>query len=120
MVTGDAHALQQMRSTADDGRPVPIGMGPGIGEDGQIITRYADDYRGYRIRQYLWQGDGPVGRWFWQAEDRSGRIGETVLYAGAEREARKVILHDAMRAIDHMLDDPEWAEPVRNAQRASA
>lgn len=120
MITGSRQTLEQMKAAGDSGSPVRIGLGPGIGPDGEIITRYADTYRGYRIRQYLWQGCGPAGCWFWQAQSDTELIGETTLYAGAQRDARNSIVSDAMGAIDHMLDDPEWAEPVRNAMRADA
>lgn len=108
MIIGNPQALQQMRDASDgNSRPVSIHLGAG---------RYADNYRGYTIRQYLWQGPGPAGQWFWQAQDDTRLIGETVLYSGAEHAARREIVHDVMCAIDHMLDDPEWAAEVAPAK----
>jgi hypothetical protein len=111
MITGNAKTLEWYRETSDGGRLVSIPLGLG---------NYADDYRGYTIAQYLWQGEGPAGGWFWQAQNGTDLIGETHLCFGSELDVRTEIIFDAMSAIDSMLDDPEWAESVRTATPADA
>ena len=91
MITSDAGTLQRYRSASDGGEPVSVRLGLG---------RYADEYRGFRIRRYSWQGSGPAGQWFWQAQSDTALIGETVLYSGPESEVLDQIAEDAAHAID--------------------
>jgi hypothetical protein len=118
-ITSDVTTLKQMREQGDEGALVRVPIPFKIGE-------YADDYKGWRITQYLWQGAGPVGYWFWQAENEAYILGETVLlgpdtisrHTLTRSEAERFIAEDAVEAVLKMKD-PEWARQFRTKAEQS-
>lgn len=118
-ITSDCGTLRQMREQGDDGMPVRVSVPLKCGV-------YTDNFQGWRITQYAWRGNGPVGYWFWQAENETHILGETQLIgpsiAGEDTlsrgEAERFIEEDAVAAILKM-EDPGWARQFRTKAEQS-